>query len=114
MDKQKNTPIELMAQLLAEMTERAMNAERERDAERENSNEWYRSYKTKSEELTKTKAELEATKAELEATKAELEATKAELEHKKQLLEETEKDLKLLVCNNPDLGSIKKEALDNA
>ena len=107
MDKQKNTPIELMAQLLAEMTERAMNAERERDAERENSNEWYRSYKTKSEELTKTKAELEATKAELEATKAEL-------EHKKQLLEETEKDLKLLVCNNPDLGSIKKEALDNA
>lgn len=100
MDKQKNTPIELMAQLLAEMTERAMNAERERDAECENSYEWYRSYKTKSEELTKTKAELEA--------------TKAELEHTKLLIEEAEKKLKLLTDSMPNIAADEKEGTANA
>lgn len=73
MDKQKNTPIELMAQLLADMTERAMNAERERDAECENSIEWYRSYKSKGEELRAVKTELEVTKTALEHAKTELE-----------------------------------------
>ena len=103
MDKQTHTPIELMAQLLANMTERAMNAERERDAERENSNEWYRLYKSKGEELS-------AVKTELEVTKTKLEETTAELEHKKLLIEDTEKNLKLL----SDIAANEKEDAANA
>lgn len=107
MDKQEHTPIELMAQLLANMTERAMNAERERDAERENSNEWYHLYKSKGEELS-------AVKTELEVTKTKLEAATAELEHKKLLIEEAEKKLKLLTDSMPNIAFNEKEDADNA
>lgn len=100
MDKQKNTPIELMALLLAEMTERAMNAERERDAERENSNEWHRLYKSKSEELS--------------TVKTELEVTRTELEHKNLLLEQAEKQYKLLNDSMPSIAATEKEDTANA
>lgn len=100
MDKQKNTPIELMAQLLAEMTERAMNAERERDAEREISNEWYCSYKSKSEELS--------------TVKTELEVTRTKLEHKNLLLEQAEKTYKSLADSMPNVDAREKEGTVNA
>lgn len=100
MDNQEHTPIELMAQLLADMTERAMNAERERDAERENSNEWYRLYKSKSEELC--------------TVKTELEVTRTELEHKNLLLEQAEKQYKLLNDSMPVIAANEKEDTANA
>jgi hypothetical protein len=45
MNEQEKTPIERLADLLAEMTYRAMEAERQRDAARDDSDQWYRNYK---------------------------------------------------------------------
>lgn len=44
MNEKTKTPIELMAALLAEMTERAMEAERQRDAAKEDASNWYQHY----------------------------------------------------------------------
>ena len=58
MDEKTTTPIERMAALLAEMTERAMEAERQRDAARDNENNWYRLYCDRNTELDGVKAAL--------------------------------------------------------
>lgn len=44
------TPIERMADLLAEMTERAAEAERQRDAAKADAEQWYQNYRNKSAE----------------------------------------------------------------
>ena len=44
MDERTKNPIELMANLLAEMTARAMEAERQRDEALKSSEEWYQNY----------------------------------------------------------------------
>lgn len=43
----KPRPIQLVIALLSEMTERATQAERERDEQKERADEWYRHYCTK-------------------------------------------------------------------
>lgn len=52
------TPIGCMAALLAEMTERAMEAERQRDAAREDARNWYQRYKDKAAKLEGVEAAL--------------------------------------------------------
>lgn len=52
MNEKAKTPIESMAALLAEMTERAMEAERERDAAKDDAEQWYQSYLRKTTELS--------------------------------------------------------------
>lgn len=47
MDENIKSPIALMADLLAEMTERAMEAERQRDAAQKDAENWYSLYKHK-------------------------------------------------------------------
>lgn len=60
MEEKTKTPFELMAALLAEMTERAMTAERERDAAKYDADEWYRSYLRKTTELSEMVARFDA------------------------------------------------------
>lgn len=57
---EKTTPIERMAALLAEMTERAMEAERQRDAARDDADQWYINYRNKAAELSEAEAKLAA------------------------------------------------------
>lgn len=52
------TPIELMADLLAVMTARAVEAERQRDEAQKSSDEWYGHWQTKDAQLKKTEAKL--------------------------------------------------------
>ena len=47
MDEKTKTPIELMADLLATMTARAIEAERQRDEAEKSSDEWYQNWQTK-------------------------------------------------------------------
>lgn len=58
MDNKTKTPIGCMADLLAEMAERAMEAERQRDAAKEDSDKWYHYYQSKDEQLKATEAKL--------------------------------------------------------
>ena len=60
MDEKTMTPISRMADLLAEMAERAVEAERQRDAAKEDSNQWYRHYLSKEEQLKATEELLAA------------------------------------------------------
>ena len=60
MNEKTKTPIESMADLLAEMTERAMEAERQRDAAREEAATWYRHHQNKVEKLAEAEAALVA------------------------------------------------------
>lgn len=64
MNEKTRTPIESMAALLAEMTERAMEAERQRDAAKEDADEWYRNYLRKNTELSEMSALLAAQRKE--------------------------------------------------
>lgn len=64
-EKKQKTPIELMADLLAEMTARATEAERQRDEAKQSSDDWYQRWKDKDEQLKKTESKLEETAAEL-------------------------------------------------
>lgn len=56
MDEKMTTPIGCMAALLAEMTERAMEAERQRDAAKEDAGNWYQHYLSKVEQLKAAEA----------------------------------------------------------
>ena len=47
MDEKTKTPIELMADLLATMTARAIEAERQRDEAEKSSDEWYQNWQAK-------------------------------------------------------------------
>ena len=60
MNDKTKSPIALVADLLATMTERAMEAERQRDASKEDAENWYRLYLTKDEQLKAAEAKLTA------------------------------------------------------
>ena len=46
MNEKTNSPISILADTLAEMTERAMEAERQRDAAKEDATNWYQNRHT--------------------------------------------------------------------
>ena len=60
MDNSTKTPISRMAELLAEMTERAVEAERQRDAAKQDAENWYQIYHAKAEKLEEAEAALAA------------------------------------------------------
>lgn len=60
MEQKTKTPLQIMADALAEMTERAMEAERQRDAAKEDANNWYSLYQRRDAQLTETIAKLDA------------------------------------------------------
>lgn len=66
MYEKKMTPIGSMAALLAEMTERAMEAERQRDAAIKDSENWYQLYLTKNAKFNEVDDALAAQKKENE------------------------------------------------
>lgn len=59
-EEREKTPIELMAELLATMTARAVEAERQRDEAIKSSNEWYQNWQRKDAQLKETEAKLAA------------------------------------------------------
>lgn len=59
-EEREKTPIELMAELLATMTARAVEAERQRDEATKSSNEWYQNWQRKDTQLKETEAKLAA------------------------------------------------------
>ena len=61
----ERTPIEMLTDMLAAMTERARIAEKQRDEARERANDWYSLHNHKDGELKRTKAELEQALEEL-------------------------------------------------
>ena len=67
------TPIEILSYALASMTERALEAERERDTAKKRADEWYRSWKSKDVEAKELQAMLSAEIKGHGRTKAELE-----------------------------------------
>ena len=85
MNKKAKTPIELMAELLAEMTERATTAERERDAAKQESANWYQHYKNKDDQL-------KAAEASLTATSQENKELRLAIQEYIELLEKTKKE----------------------
>lgn len=66
MNESSITPTERIASLLAEMADRAMEAERQRDAAKEDATQWYQSYLRKSEQLEEAREELAAQREENE------------------------------------------------
>lgn len=60
MDEKTKSPVALMADLLATMTERAMAAERQRDEARKNADDWHTYYVRKAEQLEEAEAKLAA------------------------------------------------------
>ena len=63
MNDNKGTPVQLMAMVLAEMTQRAIDAERQRDIEKARGDEWYNSWLRQGEELEATRGKLEKLEA---------------------------------------------------
>ena len=59
MDKNIKTPIEALAFTLGEMTARAMEAERQRDAAKEDANNWYDLYQRKEAQVKDLELKLE-------------------------------------------------------
>lgn len=59
-EEREKTPIELMAELLATMAARAVEAERQRDEATKSSNEWYQNWQRKDAQLKETEAKLAA------------------------------------------------------
>ena len=60
MDEKTKSPIALMAELLATMTERAVEAERQRDSYREGYDYWFQQYQRKDEQLKAAEDKLAA------------------------------------------------------
>ena len=60
MNDTTKSPIELMAELLATMTARAVEAERERDEAQKSSDDWYNNWQTKDAALKETEDKLRA------------------------------------------------------
>lgn len=71
-EEREKTPIELMADLLATVTARAVEAERQRDEARKSSDEWYRNWQHKDEQLKETEAKLAAEIEEHQSTRQAL------------------------------------------
>ncbi len=59
-EETKKNPIQLVTELLAEMTARAVEAEQQRDEAQKSSDEWYAYYQKKDAELKETEAKLAA------------------------------------------------------
>lgn len=77
MMNENKTPLLMLTDALAAMTERATKAEQERDEAKARSLEWYRSYERKDKECKEMQGILNAEIQAHEKTKAEL----AEAEH---------------------------------
>lgn len=60
MDEKTKSPIARMADMLAEMTERAVEAERQRDAAKKDAENWYQSWQNKDAQLKRAEEALEA------------------------------------------------------
>lgn len=72
MDKKTKTPIELMADLLATMTARAIEAERQLDEAKKSSDEWYQHWQDKDAALKEADAKLRAEIGEHQETRRQL------------------------------------------
>lgn len=59
MENTKGTPVEILTTALAEMTQRAIEAERQRDIEKTRGDEWYNNWIRQGEELAAAKEKLE-------------------------------------------------------
>ena len=82
MDEQIKTPLDLMAELLAKMTARAMEAERQRDEAEKRGAEWYEGWKRKDARLQEVECTLAAEITEHSKTRKAL----------KEMLERLEKE----------------------
>lgn len=72
MNENEKSPVQLMAGLLGEMTQRALDAERERDEARQSSDEWYQNWQRKDAELKEAQAKLSAEIEEHQRTRDRL------------------------------------------
>lgn len=72
MDKETKSPIELVTELLAIMTARAVEAERQRDEAQKSSDEWYNNWQNKDAQLKEAEAKLAAEIAEHQNTRQQL------------------------------------------
>ena len=71
-EETKKNPIWLVTELLAEMTARVVEAERQRDEAQKSSDEWYAYYQKKTEELKELEAKLAAETEEHQKTRQQL------------------------------------------
>ena len=71
-EETKKNPIWLVTELLAEMTARVVEAERQRDEAQKSSDEWYAHYQKKTEELKELEAKLAAETEEHQKTRQQL------------------------------------------
>lgn len=71
-EETKKNPIWLVTELLAEMTARVVEAERQRDEAQQSSDEWYAYYQKKTEELKELEAKLAAETEEHQKTRQQL------------------------------------------
>lgn len=72
MNENMKSPVQLMADLLGEMTQRALDAERERDEASRSSDEWYQNWQHKDAELKEAQAKLSAEIEEHQRTRDRL------------------------------------------
>lgn len=71
-EETKKNPIQLVTELLAEMTARAVEAEQQRDEAQKDSDEWYAYCQKKTEELKEMEAKLAAETEEHQKTRQQL------------------------------------------
>lgn len=71
-EETKKNPIQLVTELLAKMTARVVEAERQRDEAQKSSDEWYAYYQKKTEELKELEAKLAAETEEHQKTRQQL------------------------------------------
>lgn len=72
MGENQKTPIELVADLLATMTERAAEAERQAAEARKSSDDWYQHWQTKDKQLKEAEEKLAAEIKEHQSTRQAL------------------------------------------
>ena len=74
MDNQKKSPIEVLTDTLGEMTARAMEAERQLAAAKEDAANWYDLYQRKDAQQKETEAKLKAETEELQRVRRQFKA----------------------------------------
>ena len=72
MNENTKSPVQLIADLLGEMTQRALDAEMERDEASRSSDEWYQNWQRKDAELKEAQAKLSAEIEEHQRTRDRL------------------------------------------
>ena len=72
MDKETKSPLDLVTELLAVMTARAVEAERQRDEAQKSADEWYQNWQRKDSELKEAEAKLTEEIAEHQNTRQQL------------------------------------------